>query len=136
MNAIDLGDEVYEEVPDEARIAVTHLLNVRNRIGITDDTKLEENNKTILKYALEVYKVWAALYPHEHAQFIENTKEELKYERPVKDAVKAGGYSPTSYPMRLERLYSILLPGVKIQDKRFWKNMFNSIPELKRSSYA
>lgn len=133
----------YETVPDEARIAVAYLMRLRDRLGITDESRLEgavrhaaHTNGTIRRYALEVYRIWAQLYPQEYDDFIQTTKDELAYERPVQDSVKAGGYQPTSFPMRLERLYSILMPGVKIQDKRFWKPMFASIPELRRSNFA
>jgi len=136
MNQVlDIDDEQYEVVPDEARIATEYLLRLKERIGIPDNTKLEENNTKILSYAFQIYKVWSALYPEEHAEFIKNTEFELKYERPVKDAVKAGGYSPISYPMRLDRLFKILLPEVKTQDKRFWKPLLKQIPELKRTNY-
>ena len=136
MNQVlDIDDEQYEVVPDEARIATEYLLRLKERIGIPDNTKLEENNTKILSYAFQIYKVWSALYPEEHAEFIKNTEFELKYERPVKDAVKAGGYSPISYPMRLDRLFKILLPEVKTQDKRFWKPLLKQIPELRRTNY-
>lgn len=143
MPTINIDGQAYEDVNDELRIAISYLLKIRDKLGITDETKLEGSvktsqvaNKVVLKYALEVYRVWGALFPYERHEFIENTKEELKYERPVKESVKAGGYSPASYPMRLEALYRILIPEIKIQDKRFWKPMFNNIPELKRSNYA
>lgn len=143
MSVIQTHDGDYEEVADEVRIAIQYLLKIRDRMGITDESKLDgsignakHQNITIRKYALEIYKVWASLYPREHRQFIENTKDDLMYERPVQDAIKAGGYSPTSYPTRLTQLFDILIPGVKIQDKRFWKPLFNEIPELRRSNYA
>lgn len=143
MPDLNINNEVWETVDEEVRVAIQYLIRLREKMGLSDDTKLEgtkknssARNKTIFRYALEVYRVWGALFPQERLEFIENTKYELTHERPVQDSVKAGGYSPTSYPMRLDRLYGILLPGVKIQDKRFWKPMFSGIPELKRSNYA
>lgn len=143
MPSVNVGEDIYDEVSDEVRVSVTYLLRIRDKIGIEDSAKLEgskgkwkSNNKTIIKYSLEVYRVWSALYPQEHDDFIEMTKEELQYERSVQDSIKAGGYSPTSFPMRLANLYQILLPEIKIQDKRFWKPLFSFIPELKRSNYA
>lgn len=134
-DVIQIGSEQYETVPDEARIATEYLLRVKERLGIPEDVQLEGNNSFILQYAKEIYKVWAALYPEEHREFIKETEFELKYERPVKDAVKAGGYSPLAYPTRLDELYRILLPKVKTQDRRFWEPLLSSIPELRRTNY-
>lgn len=127
----------------ELTMAVTHLLKSREKVGIQDETRLEgslkdakHSNKHIIRYAFEVYKVWAALFPHEHKQFIENTEYELDIERPVKAAIKAGGNSPVSFPMRLDKLFHTMIPGVKTQDKRFWIPLLSYIPELRRSNYA
>lgn len=137
-NQLAMSDEEYE-----LAMAITHLLKSRDRIGITDETVLsgskdnpKSGNATIIRYAVEVFKVWAALFPHEHRQFIENTKYELDHERPVKQAIKAGGYSPIAFPVRLDNLYHTLIPGVKTQDKRFWIPLLSYIPELRRSNYA
>lgn len=136
MNQVlDIDGEQYEIVPDEARIATEYLLRLKERLGIPDDAKLEKNNTKILSYAFQIYKVWSTLYPEEHSEFLKNTEFELKYERPVQDAVKAGGYFPVSYPMRLDRMFSILIPNVRIQDKRFWKPLLKQIPELLRTNY-
>ncbi len=136
MNQVlDIGGEQYEVAPDEARIATEYLIKLKEKLGIPENTRLEENNTVILSYAFQIYKIWAALYPEEHAEFIKDTAFELKYERPVKDAVKAGGYTPVSYPARLDRMFHILLPGIKTQDKRFWKPLLRQIPELKRTNY-
>jgi len=133
--AFQIGDDVYETVPDEARIAVEYLLKLKEQFGIPEEAQLEENNSIILAYAAEIFKVWAALYPEEHREFIRNTEYELKYERSVKDAIKAGGYSPIAYPTRLDGLYHILLPKIKTQDKRFWMSLLKTIPELRRTNY-
>ena len=136
MNQVlDIGGEQYEVVPDEARIATEYLIKLKERLGIPENTKLEENNTVILSYAFQIYKVWAALYPEEYSEFIKDTAFELKYERPVKEAVKAGGYTPISYPARLDRMFQILLPGIKTQDKRFWRPLLRQIPEFKRTNY-
>lgn len=89
---------VFEEVPEEARVAVSYLLRVKEKLGIPDDAVLETDNRIILTYAFQIYKVWAALYPEEHRDFINAAEFDLKYERPIKDAVKAGGYSPIAIP--------------------------------------
>jgi hypothetical protein len=128
-------EDVYEQVPDEARIATAYLIKLKDRLGIPDDATLEFKNEVIINFAKEIFKVWGALYPQEHREFIAATEFELKYERPVKDAIKAGGYSPISYPMRLDAMYGILLPKVKTQDKRFWIPLLKDIPELKRTNY-
>ncbi|MDQ3159036.1 MAG: hypothetical protein M3P98_02800 [bacterium] len=133
--AFKIGVDEYETVPDEARIATEYLLKLKEKFGIPEEAELEDNNKIILIYAFEIFKTWAALYPEEHHEFILATEFELKYERPVKDAVKAGGYSPIAYPARLDSLYHVLLPKVKTQDKRFWMPLLKTIPELRRTNY-
>jgi hypothetical protein len=135
MDELLIGEDVYEQVPDEARIATAYLIKLKDRLGIPDDATLEFKNEVIINFAKEIFKVWGALYPQEHREFIAATEFELKYERPVKDAIKAGGYSPISYPMRLDAMYGILLPKVKTQDKRFWIPLLKDIPELKRTNY-
>ena len=141
-DSLTVDDTVYDTVPDEARIAVTYLLSVKNTFGIHDDSQLtgtlkdaKTGNQVVIKFAKEIFKVWAALYPEEHREFIKSTEFELKYERPVEDAVKAGGYSPISYPVRLDQLFHILIPSIKTQDKRFWIPLLKDIPEIKRSNY-
>jgi len=133
--SFQIGDDVYESVPDEARIATEYLIRLKDKFGIPEEAQLEENNRIILAYAVEIFKVWAALYPEEHREFILNTEYDLKYERPITDSLKAGGYSPLAYPTRLDGLYKILLPKVKTQDKRFWMPLLKKIPELKRTNY-
>jgi hypothetical protein len=135
MDDLFINGDVYEQVPDEARIATAYLIKLKDRLGIPDDATLEFKNEVIINFAKEIFKVWGALYPQEHREFIAATEFELKYERPVKDAIKAGGYSPISYPMRLDAMYGILLPKVKTQDKRFWIPLLKDIPELKRTNY-
>jgi len=136
MNQVlDIDGQQYDVVPDEARIATEYLIRVKDKIGIPEDAKLEKNNTKILSYAFQIYKVWSALYPEEHREFLKETEFELKYERPVKDAIKAGGYSPLAYPARLDRMFQILLPEVKTQDRKFWEPLLRNIPELKRTNY-
>ena len=139
---LNIDGQKYESVSDEVRVATIYLLRARDKLGLTDKTVLAgtvENsyriNQVIRKYAFEVYKVWAALYPRERAEFIVDTEHDLTYERSVKDAVKAGGYSPIAYPTRLDQMYHILIPGVKTQDKRFWIPLLKQIPELRRTNY-
>lgn len=140
INPIDVRMTPFEQ---ELTVAITHLIQVREKIGISDDTKLEgssenkeRNNRHIIRYAVEIYKVWAALHPQEHLDFIEDAKKEIDIERPVRQALKAGGYTPISFPTRLDRMFGLLIPGVKTQDKRFWMPLLKHIPELRRSNYV
>ena len=131
-----------EKVEAEARIAIDYLLTIREKLGITDETQLEGNldsaqqsNITVRRFAKEIYKIWASLYAAEHKNFIEYTYTDLTYERPIQEAISSGGYSPISFPMRLERMFGTLMKGVKVQDKRFWIPLLREIPELQRSNY-
>jgi len=134
---LKMSDEEYE-----LAMAITHLVKLADKIGLTEETKLEGNeqnshriNLHIIKYAFEIYKIWSALFPHERRDFIKNTEYELDVERPVKAAIKAGGYYPISFPTRLDRLFNLMMPSVKTQDKRFWIPLLKYIPELRRSNY-
>lgn len=144
MNYSPNQDEelAVEIINPEVRIAVAYLFKIAQKLGINDEIELEgtqetaeTSNLTVRKFAQEVYKVWASLYQNEHNDFIKSTEFDLTYERPVKEAIKGGGYSPIAFPMRLERMFGIFMPAVKIQDKRFWIPLLRSIPELRRSNY-
>jgi len=127
----------------ELALAISHLIIKADKLGIDDSTVLQGNegnasyaNKSIIKFATEIYRVWVALFPEEHSYFVDNTKDEMANEKEVRQLVKQGGYSPTSFPMRFDKLLHVLMPGVKIQDKRFYKPLIKAISELKRSNYA
>ena len=140
---IDLSQQQMTDKEYELAMAITHLIKLQEKLGINEDTMLEgsvsncdRNNKHIIRFAFEIYRVWAALFPLEHREFIKNTEHELDVERPVKAALKAGGYSPISFPTRLDGLFHALMGSIKTQDKRFWKPLLSYIPELRRSNYA
>ena len=131
-----------QRVADEARIAIDYLMTIREKLGIKDTTQLggtiqssQTSNMVVRRFAKEIYKVWASLYPVEHKDFIKTTKIDLDYERPIQESIKGGGYSPIAFPMRLERMFGALMKGVKVQDKRFWIPLLKEIPELQRSNY-
>lgn len=133
-----MSEEEYE-----LAMAITHLIKSGEKLGITQDTRLEgsldscmSSNKFIIRYAFEIYKVWSALFPAEKRDFIKSTVYELDIERPVKAALKAGGYTPIAFPTRIDSLFHSLMPSVKTQDKRFWRPLLTYIPELRRSNYA
>lgn len=127
----------------ELAYAISHLISQSRNLGIDDNTVLHGNqsnmyhaNKGVIKYAIEIYKIWASLFPHERKEFSENTKFELDTERSVSESLKQGGIFSVSYPERYAQLLHLLMPGVKIQDKRFYKPLIQTIPILKRSNYA
>lgn len=146
MTDVLLSDPTQAALSDKEQelvIAVTHLMSAGNKLNISENTRLEgsqdaamRSNKHIIRFAFEIYKVWSALFPQERKEFIESTIHELDIERPVKAALKAGGYTPIAFPTRLDSLFHSLMPSVKTQDKRFWKPLLYYIPELKRSNYA
>lgn len=133
---ISLSPREHEEA-----LAIAHLIERRVKYGIDDKTQLENSekessNSTIIRYALEIYKVWGALFPQERLDFIETAKHEIDVERPIKAALKAGGYTPIAFPTRLDGLFRVMMPSVKTQSRNFWKPMLKHIPELRRSNYA
>lgn len=143
LDVIIPDDLSMSEKEYELAYAVAHLIQKADKLGINDSTILSGNesnmmyaNKSILELAVEAYKIWASLFPKEHKNFIENTSLELDIERSVKESVKQGGIFAVSYPTRYNQILHILMPSVKIQDKRFYKPLLKRIPELKRSKYV
>ena len=69
----------------ELAMAIAYLLKRAEKYGINDETQLEGfksdgvvyKNKAIIEFAVEIYKVWASLFPHEYNQFKTETSEKL-----------------------------------------------------------
>lgn len=136
MNDVIMIDEQeYEVVPDEARVLTDYLFDLQKKLGISTDLIVDDMNKWSWQFVMEIYKAWAVAFPQEHRDFIDSTDFFLRYERPVQEAIKSGGYTPIAYPVRFHNLITVFLPKLKLQDKRFIRGMLSRIPELTRSNY-
>jgi len=127
----------------ELAFAISHLITKSNKMGIDDSVRVEGNqgnaqsaNKRIVELSVEAYKIWVSLFPLEHKEFVESTKFQRDNERTVKQSIKEGGIFSIAYPVRFEGILRILMPGVKVQDKRFYTPLSKKIPELRTSNYA
>lgn len=127
----------------ELASAIAYLIKKSERYGINDETRLsgtddkalvsDSQNRYIIEFAKDIFKVWAALYPEELKLYKENQDTELSYEKTNKELLKVGGYSPVSYPPRLTNLFQTLMPNVKIHDRRFYRPLQKEVPGLQRS---
>lgn len=134
-NTINVDGEDYEIVPDEARILTEHLFTLQQRLGIPDNISNSELNEISWRFITEIFNAWRAAFPQEFRDWFENLQDHLKYERPVRQALKGGGYIPISYPYRFYQLMRIFLPNVRTADKTFTKKILARIPELRNTNY-
>lgn len=134
-DTINIDNEEYEIVPDEARVLTEHLIAVQDRLGIPDTIDNHDLNDVVWRFIVEIFNAWRVAYPQEFHDWFDNLQFNLKYERPVQQAVKGGGYIPISYPYRFYQLMKILLPHIKMNDRDFTRKMLSRIPEMRNTNY-
>jgi hypothetical protein len=135
MKYIKVEDEEYEVVPDEARMLTDHLVHLSDKLGLPDDLTVHDMTPSAWVFVERVVTLWRHFYPREYYDWVQGMEVELKYERPVREAVKGGGYSPIAYPMRVYRLLNIFFPKLKLQDKEFTKKFIRVVPAFKNTNY-
>lgn len=135
MENIRIENEDYEVVSDEARMLTVHLVDLFKRLGLPKDLTVNDMTPVAWKFIERIVVLWKQFFPYEYYDWIEGMKNELKYERPIKLAIKSGGYVPISYPMRLYRLLGVFFPSLKLQDKKFIKKFLRIVPEFKNTNY-
>lgn len=132
---LNIDGQEYEFVPQEARVLTTYLFTLYDRLGLRSDITVADLSPGVWKFIDQVFITWKVGYPHEYQEWVENLQFELKYERPIQEAIKKGGYTPMSYPQRAYDLIRVFLPNIKLQDKYFIKQLVKRIPELKMTNY-
>lgn len=135
MKTINVDNEEYEVVSDEARMLTIHLVDLFHKLGIPSDLTASELTPVAWKFIERLVILWRQFFPQEYIDWCDGMINELKYERPVKQAIKGGGYTPISYPMRIYNLLHVFLPQVKMQDKVFIKKFLSLVPEFKNTNY-
>lgn len=135
MRIIKVDNEEYEVVSDEARMLTTHLVDLFKRLGIPNDLTEHDLTPAAWRFIERLVEVWRFGYPHEYQDWVRGMEYELKYERPIKQHIKGGTYTPISYPMRFHNLMQVFLPKVRMQDKDFIKKFVKRIPEFKNTNY-
>lgn len=135
MQTINVNNEEYEVVKDEARALTVHLIDLFHKLGLSAEITNEDLTSTVWKFIERLVQVWKVGYPDEYIDWVDGLTYELKYERPIKQAIKAGGYTPIAYPMRVYSLMHVFLPKVKMQEKKFIKSFLQVLPEFKHTRY-
>ena len=126
----------YEVPPEEAMVMTEYLLTLRDKLGLPDLLDNSDLNNVSWKYIEAIVHAWKALYPRGASKWISDMKNDLLYERPIREAMKAnGGYFPVSYPAKLLGMMRTLLPGLKFQQDSFYKKFLELFPEFKSTNY-
>lgn len=121
----------YEPASKIATAYMLGLVRVREKLG--NPTDCSTNTGWVL--IDNIMQVWDKAFPYEKADWIKEINTELKFERTMRASVKAGGYFPMSYPMRLYRMIHTLLPGQKLNDKKFIHLLLQRYQFLKTTNY-
>ena len=121
----------YDTPTDEELISVEYLLDLREKLGHPETADTQASWKLIDA----IVKVWSALKPFEAGQFVKEIEEELKYERPVREAVKKGGYFKIQYPPTLYQLLKYLMPKQRLNDQVFIKRFLQRYPKFSGTNY-
>mgnify|MGYP000859417653 CR=1 FL=1 len=135
MKTITIDNEDYEIVSDEARMLTEHLIDLKKKLGLPDTLTVNDLTPSVWKFVERLVIVWRRFFPYEYRDWVVGMENELKYERPIKQAILAGGYTPISYPMRLYNLMHVFFPNLKMQDKKFIKKFLRVVPEFKNTNY-
>lgn len=132
---IRIDDEDYEIINDEARMLTVHIVDLFHRLGIPSDLTVHDMNEVSWAFISRIVQLWKRFFPEEYRDWVAGMEYELKYERPVRQAIKGGGYTPISYPARVYNLIHVFLPDLKMQDREFAKKFVKLVPEFKNTNY-
>jgi len=135
MKNIRIDEVDYEIATDEARMLTVHLVDLFHRLGLPQDLTVHDMNEVAWKFMERLVQLWKQFFPYEYHDWVVGMEHELKYERPIKQAIKGGGYTPISYPIRLYNLIHVFFPKLKMQDKKFIKKFLFIVPEFKNTNY-
>lgn len=128
---LKVGNEVFEEVSDDARLTVEFLVKTHEKLGEPNDL-----NETGLAFLRVLYKVWARMFPEELIGRESDQRHDFLVERTVQQATaKDGGYFVASFPPRFFYLFSIFFPEVKITDRKNSQIITREFPIFKGTQY-
>lgn len=125
---IKVDDQLFEIVPDEARLAAEFIHKVWVKSGRPN--RLE--GESAWKVMDSLMQIWGACFPYELQDFKRTIQEDQSLERSVHEANKSdGGYFPISYPMRLMQFMKVYFPNEKFQDHKLILKIIRRYPLLK-----
>jgi hypothetical protein len=129
---IKVGNEFFEIVPDEHRLAAEYIHKIWKKAGYP--RRLETEGAWKVMDAL--FQIWGALYPEELLAFKKDIQEDRSVERAVHDALKSdGGYIPISYPIRLMQFIKVYFKEEKLQDHKLILKFIRRYPMLKVTKF-
>lgn len=127
----DILDE-YELVSDEARILTEYLVKVHEKLGTPNIV----DSETAWKMVDEIVRVWGGFYVEERENLAHDLEIEIKYERPVRDAIKKeGGYTKVVWPPKLFSMIRVFFPEQKMMDKRFTDGFIKRYPQFQGTGH-
>lgn len=123
----------YEPVSKLGAAYAKGLFDIWNNIGRPDDITTVSG----LKMLDEIIRVWQVAFPYEVIDWMHDMSIDLEAERTIQQHIQAGGYNPVSYPPSLFHLMKIILPKMKLSDKRVHHTICERYPKLfKTTNYA
>lgn len=123
----------YEPVTKMGATYAKGLFDIWNAIGRPEDISTASG----LKMLDQIIKVWEVAFPYEVQDWIHDMNIDLEAERTIRQHIDAGGYNPVSYPPSLFHLIKIMLPRMKLTDKRIHRTICERYPKLfKTTNYA
>ena len=129
---IQVGEEFYDFVPEEHRLAVEFIYKTWVKAG--RPRRLE--GEVAWKVMDSIFQIWGALNPQELADFKQDVQEDQSMERSVSEAnSRDGGYIPISYPPRLFQMIKVFFPDEKLQDHDLILKFVRRYPLLKRTRF-
>lgn len=126
----------YEIPSDEAIALMTHLFNLRDRLGIPKTVTEADCTPSVWTFISEIVRVWKIGYPEEYQEWREGLDFQLALERSVRDSIKGGGHTSISYPERLYMLFKVFLPKIHYNNKSFTRPFLARLPEFKRTNFV
>ena len=132
FQGIKVGEELYDFVPDEHRLAAEFIHKLWVRAGRPD--RLE--GESAWKVVDGIFQIWGALFPAELKSFAKEVQDDQSIERTVSEATRRdGGYIPISYPTRLFQMIRLYFHDDKLQDRNTIIKFVRRYPLLKRTKY-
>lgn len=130
------NDEPVVEYEPVTRLGAAYakvLFDIWNKIGRPTDITATSG----LKMLDETIRVWEKAFPHEVIDWMHDMSIDREAERTIQQHIKGGGYNPVSYPPTLFHLIKIMLPELKLGDKRIHHTICQRYPNLfKTTNYA
>ena len=133
FKGVQIGEEMYDFVPDEHRLAAEYV----HKVWVMGGRPNRLEGETAWKVMDGLFNIWGALNPDELADFKQDLQEDQSAERSVSEAnSRDGGYIPIVYPPRLFQMIKVYFPDEKHQDHELILKFVHRYPLLKRTKHS